>query len=484
MRRLKILMLAAEAAPLIKVGGLADVAGALPVALRKMGLDVRVMLPDNGLRVPAAYKARRLAGGVLAWDGRAERVTLRCLNVSGGLCYLVGGRPIARDGKVYGANMAGDLRKFVFFALAALRAAESLQFQPDVLHVHDAHPGAALYFLGTAGRVQRFWKFTAGVLTIHNLAYQFNDGAAALEAGGLAQCVDARIPVHARAGLLALGIAAADVVNTVSPSYAREIRRVEQGAGLQMLVRARGARVCGILNGLDGAVWNPATDAVLAAKFDVRRLVRRRVNRDALRAELQLPAAAGPLFALVARLDWQKGLDLVLAVAPLLRVLGAQLVVLGSGSPEIAKQLRQLARAHPRAVAVRVGFDEALARRIYAGADVVLVPSRYEPCGLTQLIGMRYGAIPLVRATGGLADTVVDVTVDAVRGTGFVFSKYSAAALAAAVRRACRLFAERQAWQALQVRAMQADFSWKLPVQAYADLYARAVRIWRNGAAR
>lgn len=484
MRRLKILILAAEAAPLLKVGGLGDVAGALPVALRKLGMDVRMMLPDNGLRVPAAYPVRRLAGGVVAWNGRAERVTLRCVRVNGGLQYLVGGRPIPRDGKVYGANMAKDLRKFVFFALAALRAAESMGFQPDVLHVHDAHPGAALYFLGAAGRLQHFWKSTAGVLTIHNLAYQFNDAAAALEAGGLAQCVDARIPMHARAGLLALGIASADVVNTVSPTYAREIRRTEQGAGLQMLVRARGARVCGILNGLDGAVWNPATDVAIEAKYDVRRLARRRVNRDALRAELQLPAAAGPLFALVARLDWQKGLDLVLAVAPVLRARGAQLVVLGSGNPQIAKQLRQLARAHPRAVSVCVGFDEALARRIYAGADVVLVPSRYEPCGLTQLIGMRYGAIPLVRATGGLADTVVDVTADAVRGTGFVFSKYSAAAMAAAVRRACKLFAEPQAWQALQVRAMQADFSWKLPVQAYRDLYARAVRIRRHVSTR
>jgi starch synthase len=484
MRRLKVLMLATEAAPLVKVGGLGDVAGALPVALRKLGMDVRVMLPDIGLRLPAGYKVRRLAGAVLAWDGRAERVTVRCLIVNGGLQYLVGGRPIPLDGKVYGASMGRDLRKFVFFALAALRVAESVGFQPDVLHVHDAHPGAALHFLGSAGRLTGFWKFTAGVLTIHNLAYQFNDAEAALEAGGLAQGVDARIPVHARAGLLALGIAAADFVNTVSPTYAREIRRAEQGAGLQELVRARGARVSGILNGLDGAVWNPATDAVIAATYDVRRLARRRVNRDALRTELRLAAAPGPLFALVARLDWQKGVDLVLAVAPVLRALGAQLVVLGSGSPHIAKQLRQLARAHPRAVAVRVGFDEALARRIYAGADVVLVPSRYEPCGLTQLIGMRYGAIPLVRATGGLADTVVDVTADAARGTGFVFFKYSAAALAAAVRRACKLFAEPQVWQALQVRAMQADFSWKLPVQAYASLYARAVRILRAAAAR
>ena len=484
MRRLKILMLAAEAAPLVKVGGLGDVAGALPVALRKLGMDVRVMLPDNGLRVPAAFKVRRLAGGTLAWGGRAERVTVRGMKLNGGLYYLVGGRPIPHDGKVYDAHMAGDLRKFVFFALAALRAAERLQFQPDVLHVHDAHPGAALYFLGTAGRLQRFWKFTAGVLTIHNLAYQFNGAAAALEAGGLVQCDDTRIPAHARAGLLALGMSATDCVNTVSPTYAREIRRKEQGAGLQSLVRARRPEVCGILNGLDGGVWNPATDQAIAAKFDVRRLARRRVNREALRAELQLSAAGGPLFALVARLDWQKGLDLVLAVAPGLRALGAQLVVLGSGSPQIAKQLRQLARAHPRSVVVRVGFDEALARRIYAGADVVLVPSRYEPCGLTQLIGMRYGAIPLVRATGGLADTVVNVAVDPVRGTGFMFTKYSVAALAAAVRHACKYFSEPRAWRALQVRAMQADFSWELPGRAYADLYAQAVRTRRTGAAR
>ncbi len=231
-------MLAAEAAPLVKVGGLGDVAGALPVALRKLGMDVRVMLPDIGLRLPAVYKVRRLAGGVLAWDGRAERVTVRCLTVNGGLQYLVGGRPIPLDGKVYGASMGRDLRKFVFFALAALRVAESVGFHPDVLHVHDAHPGAALHFLGTAGRLPGFWKFTAGVLTIHNLAYQFNDAADALQAGGLAQCVDARIPVHARAGLLALGIAAADLVNTVSHHFRRytapELRSKIENAGLRV----------------------------------------------------------------------------------------------------------------------------------------------------------------------------------------------------------------------------------------------------------
>ena len=473
-------MLAAEAAPLVKVGGLGDVVGALPVALRRMGMDVRVMLPDNGLRVPAEYKVRRLDAGVLAWGGRSERVTVRCLKVNGCLHYLVGGRPIAHDGKVYGADMVGDAPKFVFFALAAMRVAERLLFQPDVLHVHDAHPGAALYWLGTVGRHHRFWQGTAGVLTIHNLAYQFNGAADALKTGGLEPGVDVRIPAYARSGLLALGIANADCVNTVSPTYAREIRMAVQGAGLQKLLRAQRTRVSGILNGLDRSVWNPARDAAIAAEFDVRRLARRKLNSSALRTELRLPAAAGPLFALVARLDWQKGLDLVVGVAPQLHALGAQLVVLGSGSRDIGKQLQALARAHPGSVAVRLGFDEALARRIYAGADVVLVPSRYEPCGLTQLIGMRYGAIPLVRCTGGLADTVLDVASNA-RGTGFVFGKYTVPALARAVRRACKLFGTPLAWRAVQVRAMQADFSWKPAAKQYAELYANAVRARRRG---
>lgn len=468
---MRVLFLSAEAVPLVKVGGLGDVAGSLPRALRALGHDVRVAIPDS----PAASggpERRHLADfRVSVPDGELAAAASEVV-AGGAKLTLISGDPIPRDGRVYGSGIAEDGPKFAFFCRAALEACRAVGWRPDVVHAQDSHAAPAAAWLAGPGADDPFFQDTASLLTIHNLPYMGAGAGGALAAYGI-PTDGPGIPEWARGGMLPVGIAHADEITTVSPTYAREIVTPEFGCGLDGLLRTRAKRLSGIVNGLDLESWNPAADPDIARPFDRDRLDARPANRAALEFELGLEAdPAAPLLGIVSRLDHQKGFDI--AFSPLRRWLsaGGALAVLGSGDRGLEEGFAALSREFPSRAAVRFRFDGALARRIYAGSDAFLIPSRYEPCGLTQMIAMRYGSIPVARETGGLADTIRDAASPS--GTGILFRDFDPTAVDAALARARALFASRATWESLMRRAMAEDFSWTRSAQRYDALYARA----------
>ncbi len=471
-------MLSAEATPLVKVGGLGDVVGSLPSALRDLGHDVRIFLPHYPELEYEDYapKAHKLLS--IQWN-EADYYSMPLeLDVNGIPYYLVGGSPVWADKRVY-SDLHVDGSKFVFFALMALKLARSVGFQPDILHVHDAHPAAAIYWLSTIGKENEFWRDTRSVFTIHNLPFQMNHIGPSLARGGLLPAQVERIPYWARDGLMGLGLNYADQINAVSKGYAAEILGEEMGAGLQELVQLRAdeGALSGIVNGIDYTAWDPSADSAIAHAFDAANLAGKAKNKAALQTEFGLPQRADvPLLGVVSRLDHQKGFDLF---APTLHQIlsenDVQLALLGTGHKEIESELWALKIAFPDKVSINIRFDGALARRIYAASDMFLMPSRYEPCGLGQLIAMRYGAVPVVRAVGGLRDTVVDHRQFPKTSTGFTFNGYTSVAFGIAIQRAIDVYKDRAAWAAICQRAMAQDFSWTQSAEEYVRLYESAL---------
>ncbi len=471
---MKILFLAAEAAPLVKVGGLADVVGSLPKALRTLGHEVRVAIPGYGSIDWLAYKPEwRIKFPVpYAWgDQTAEIWESRADGVA---FTLITGPPIPRDRRIYGSGIEEDGPKFIFFSLAALWASEALGWKPDLLHAHDAHAGAAVYWLGTEGRRNDFFRSVASLFTIHNLPYA-GEGAGRFLADYKIPRSEATLalPESFRDSLMGLGILAADFLSTVSPTYAREILTSDGGHGLDGVLRARADHLAGVLNGIDVDFWNPATDARITQTFDAETLERRPANKLALQEEAGLDREEQtPLLAVVSRLDPQKGFDIAAPAVRKWLQIGGQFVLLGTGDPSLEREFAILERQYPRRASVRLRFDADYARHIYAGADAWLIPSRYEPCGLTQMIAMRYGAVPVARRTGGLADTVTDAADPG--GKGFLFDQYSPRALSDAFDRALRVYSDPPKWAELQRRGMRSDFSWSRSAAQYVALYERA----------
>ncbi len=475
---LSVLSVASEAVPLIKTGGLADVAGALPSAVAPHGVAMTTLLP--------AYPA------VLASAGKTK-VTHRWDSLLGAPARLlsssIDGHPLllldapslfARDGGPYaapdGRDWADNWLRFAALARAAADLASGAVKGRayDVLHAHDWQAALAPAFLRFApgpGRAAR------SIVTIHNIAFQGHFGADIFPALGLppsAWGIDG-VEYHGGVGYLKAGMATADAITTVSPSYAAEIATAEFGMGLEGLVRARQGVVTGIVNGIDPAVWTPASDSDLASNFTARSVSKRSINKRAIEAAFGLEAGAGPLFIVVSRLTWQKGMDLLLDAADHLVGLGARLAVLGTGDAALEDGFRHAVDRHPGRIGVRIGYDEALSHLMQGGADAILIPSRFEPCGLTQLYGLAYGCVPVVARTGGLADTVIDANVAGVAAgvaTGVQHGPGSDA-LRHAIARAVALYADPATWRRIQQRGMAADFSWGRSGQAYADLYAR-----------
>lgn len=474
---LKILFVAAECVPFYKVGGLADIIGSLPQALRALGHDVRVIMPRYRPIDATSYQLNHLECFIDVPAGKAVRTTeVLASNFTGVPTYFVwderffGGRD-----KIYG--QPDEVMAYVFFSRAVIEFLRATDWTPDVLHAHDWHASPALMHLALRSRRDARLNSIASVLTIHNLFYQGLSGSALFRFAGFKQ-VPPRIlgEPPGTANWLARGLTYADGVNTVSPTYARQILTREYGEGLQGLLRARRDRVTGILNGLDQSEWNPATDGLLTERFTAATLKKRAANKRAVQTELGLKRKPRTLLiGLVSRLFDQKGLDILLAAADRLLARDVQLAVLGSGEEKYHAALKALAEKYPGQVAVDHTFNEPLARKIYGGCDVFLMPSHFEPCGLGQLIAMRYGAVPVVRATGGLADTVIDAGRSPKRGTGFVFTPYTSAALLGALERAEAAYADPVRWADIQRRGMAADFSWDAAARQYVDLYSKAV---------
>jgi starch synthase len=472
-------MLSAEVAPFAKTGGLGDVAGALPKALAALGHDVRVVMPayreqeragrsgeggftvvQGGLSVPMG--AGRLPAGILQTVLPGSDVPL----------YLIGERNLFDRQNIYGYD--DDPYRFAFFARAALELSVAWGWRPDIVHGHDWHAAPALMWLATAGRGDERFSGVATVFTIHNLAHQGRSSRRVSHYLG----VDVP-PLHEEAGwdevnFMARGIYHATLVNTVSRTYAREIMTREGGNGLDALLNARHLDVHGILNGLDDDVWNPSTDPRLVSRFDVTSLSLRPANKLALQRRLGLTEDRDvPLVAMVTRLDAQKGMEITGHVIHLLmsgQAGEAQFVLLGTGAKPYEDAFAHLAAYHPRKMAAVLTFASDLAPQIYAGSDLFLMPSLFEPCGLGQLIAMRYGSVPVVRSTGGLADTVRD------GHTGFSFHEFTAASFWMALQRALFVHnTDADGWEQLQRNGMTADFSWSDSARGYSQLYEQAL---------
>ncbi|MBI5040019.1 MAG: glycogen synthase GlgA [Gammaproteobacteria bacterium] len=476
---MKILFASSEAHPLIKTGGLADVSGALPKALRDLKQDVRLVLPAYQELLARAGHLTEVARLALTGSVEPVRVLEGVLPGSAVPVYLIDA-PLCfdRPGNPYsgpdGKDWPDNAQRFAVFCRAIVELAQDrvgLNWRPDRVHCNDWQTGLvpALLSLETPR--------PATIFTVHNLAYQglFDQaGFLALDLPSTWWSMHA-LEFHGHLSFIKGGLVFADALTTVSPTYAAEIRTPEFGCGLDGLLNQRAAQLTGILNGADYALWDPASDPLLDAHFSRQSLKGKDANKQALQQFFGLPTDARlPLFAHIGRLVEQKGIDLVLDILPELMRRPLQLAMLGSGQAAFEAALRAAQTVYPERLGIRIGYDEGLAHRIEAGADLFLMPSRFEPCGLNQIYSLRYGTLPIVRRTGGLADTVVDATpasLDAGTATGFVFDAATPEALLACIDRALRLYTQRTAWTRAIKNAMAQDFSWARSAQLYLKLY-------------
>ena len=481
-KSLKILFLAAEAVPFAKVGGLADVAGSLPQAIRALGADIRLMMPRYGTIRSEQFCLEKIGEPFsipLAPEG--EHVHLLGSTMDGGVpAYFIWSESYfsSRD-RVYGFE--DDAQRFAVFGRASLAALRLLDWRPDVIHANDWHTGIVPTWLNTAGRREPFYRDIATLFTIHNMAYQGIAGRLILTFAQMEYVKHLAVEQPGTVNWMAQGIAHADLVNTVSKQYAQEILAPGIGMGLDPLLRERQDRLFGVLNGIDYEQWNPAADSSIPHRFDAETLDRRAANKTALQQQVRLPVRPeAPLVGMVSRLDGVKGMDLMEPVLEWLLQGEAQFILLGTGQPEYHEMFERVQARFPDTMRAHLKFDDVLARRIYAGADMFLMPSAIEPCGLGQMIAMRYGCVPVVRATGGLADTVTETAARSPRlgqGTGFTFTDYTAEACQAALGRALKVYRSKKAWRALQQRGMAADFSWAASAREYVRLYQRAMEL-------
>ena len=475
---LKVLFLAAEAVPFAKVGGLADVAGSLPKALRALGHDVRLMIPRYGTIRSDQFHLEKIGDCFPIPLGPGEEHVHLVGSADGDVpVYLIWNEQYFSRDRIYGFE--DDAQRFAVFGRAALAALHLLDWKPDVIHANDWHTGIVPAWLNIAGWKDPFYRDIATLFTIHNLAYQGIAGRLILTFAQMEYVKHLPVEQPGMVNWMAQGIAHADLVNTVSERYAQEILTPELGMGLDPLLRERRDRLFGVLNGIDYEQWNPATDPNIPHRFDVETLDQRAANKTALQQRACLSVRPEvPLVGMVSRLDEVKGMELMEPVLEgLLREGEAQFVLLGTGQPEYHEMFKRVQARFPDRMHAFLKFDDVLARRIYAGADVFLMPSAVEPCGLGQMIAMRYGCGPVVRETGGLADTVSNYTTRRRRGTGFTFKKHTPKACQGALRRALKAYRNKRAWRRLQQRGMKADFSWSSSAQEYVRLYRQAMKV-------
>ena len=477
---MNVLFVAAEVAPLVKVGGLADVAGALPATLRRMGHDVRVVMPRyRRIRESAIEQTGPLAASFLPVAERQEELRIWLTHIGDVPVYLLDIPAAFERPSIYGDG--DDDRRFILFARGVMALMQHLRevegWQPDVINANDWHSALVPNYIKT------YYAYTFGhiatVFTIHNLAYQgsfspFTLGMAGLAESGLVE--DRAGPsFHNQFNFMARAIIYSDIISTVSPTYANEIMTSEYGERLNGLLHSRSDRLAGILNGIDTDVFNPETDPYIVANYSADKMKGKAQCKAAFQHEMGLeenPKAM--LIGIVSRLADQKGFDLIDGMIPwLLQSTDAQLVILGAGNPHYEWVFSNHAHLSPKRIALRLGFDAALAQRIYAGSDTFLMPSRFEPCGLGQMIALRYGTVPIVRATGGLNDTIRE----GYDGNGFRFHPYEISYLNDAIGRALQAYSDKKGWAILRGRGMREDFSWEASAQRYIGLYQWALRM-------
>ncbi|HNR67304.1 MAG TPA: glycogen synthase GlgA [bacterium] len=484
--RLKILFLSSEVAPFAKTGGLGDVSGALPKALYEAGHDVRVMMPKYGCISERKYVLRdviRLRKIPLIMGGKEYAALAKSAFIPDTKVqvYFLENKPFFDKKDLYidprtGKDFANNAERFALFCRAALETTKLLHWEPDVIHCNDWQTALIPWLLKNDYSNDGFFAKTRTVLSLHNVAFQGVFEPAVLAKIGLPQELgqkDGDMEFYGRVNFLKLGALSADYLTTVSPSYAQEIQQNETlGAGLDPIFRARKRELVGILNGVDYSIWNPEIDSLIPAKYNAASLKEKLVNKQALAEQSGLnfdPTV--PIIGMISRLTEQKGFDILLEGAEKIFALNLQLIILGTGESRYETGLKALQRKFPQKLALHFKFDDELAHLIEAGSDCFLMPSRFEPCGLNQLYSLKYGTLPIVHATGGLADTIIDVTKDPAKGNGFVFQEYSASALYEAIERAVGEFVAGKEWQKIVKRAMRLDFSWKSLAEKYVKLY-------------
>jgi len=483
---MRVLFVTAEAVPFAKTGGLADVAGALPRALRDLGHDVALFLPfyrqarekcgqdvtPTGVELPIELDHQTIEPNVLATTLPGSDVKV----------YLLDYPPFYDREQLYGTpegDYPDNAARFILFSKAALALPKALGWQPTIYHCNDWQSALVPVYLRLAGAADTFYHPSRAVLTIHNLAYQGLFPAETFALTGLDGSLYSPegLEFYGKLNLLKGGIVFARVINTVSPRYAREIQTPEFGCGLEGVLNSRADSLFGIINGIDYSVWNPATDPLIPANYSPEDLSGKAICKARLQERCGLPVRPDvPLLGMISRLDVQKGLDLLAEILDDLAQLDLQFVLLGTGKQEFHELFTEIGKRHPEKLSINIMFNNELAHQIEAGCDMYLMPSRYEPCGLNQLYSLKYGAVPIVRKTGGLADTIVNATPTALaKGTanGFSFASYSAKALYNTVRRALRLYSDPRAWRRLVLTGMQQDWSWRKSATEYVKLYER-----------
>jgi len=477
--KINILFLASEAQPLVKIGGLADVAGSLPLALRALPsidtfgitFDVRLVLPFHPAIHADADMMRMVAEFSISRYGGNIPVQVYEMLMGGMPVYLINGPPVLNSPSVYSSDVAVDREKYAFFSLAAIEMTSYLRWQPDIIHANDWHTALALY-----AKRSRFDNQVEAsvrtVFTVHNLPFMGGDASDILHSYDLIPLNDDSLPKWAQTQPLPLGLWAADAIIPVSPTYAREILTPEFGCGLDPYLNTRTNSISGILNGLDVNCWNPMTDKILTSRFTSDELPARAPNKTKLQKILALNEDDRiPLIVMIGRIDHQKGQDIAFEALHKMMNRDWQFIILGLGDSVLENAALKLQEDFSDRVRAVVRYDADLSHLIYGGGDIFLMPSRYEPCGLAQMIAMRYGCVPLVRATGGLKDTVHENI------SGFLFVESTSDQIVEALERALTLYTQPEKWQQFQQNGMKEDFSWFHPARQYAEIYHSLISI-------
>ena len=471
---MNILFIAAEADPFAKVGGLGDVAGSLPLALKSIepDMDIRLAIPfykcvnlqDKVPRLAATFTIPSICG--------LETAKVYEINYSGLPVYLVSGRSIELSESVYSCDCEKDAENFIFFSLACLYLPQYIHWKVDILHANDWHTAIAIHELKNSERKIPFGTPIKSLLTLHNLPFMGSGSEKALKKYDILPSTGFQMPDWARTLPLPMGIAAADRIVAVSPTYAEEILDPAFSCDLHNFLRSNKSKITGIVNGIDSTIWNPSSDKQIPQNYSSANIQDRQINKKKIQKELGLTIdSVTPLITFIGRLDLQKGIDLAVNALRKIQNRNWQMIFLGTGNAELESLLQEFQKEYSQNVRAILRFDSSLAHRLYAGADILFMPSRYEPCGLAQLIAMRYGCIPVANSTGGLKDTIIDFEKNILKGTGFLYSPNNEASLIKKIEFALDIFSSAKSWRNLQANAMKRDFSWQTSAKSYLSIY-------------
>ncbi len=474
---IKVLFASAEVAPFAKVGGLGDVSGALPPALRDLAggaLDIRLIMPFHAATKKLNPPHRLIGTFSFEANGRSISTDLYVSENSGVPVYLLDNEFINHDSPVYHGDWVLDGMKYATFSLALLEAVRYLDWKIDILHANDWHTALSVHALKTIYADDPIFAGVKTILSVHNLPFNGWGSQEAMIALGLEPSIDPDLPDWAKFTPLPMGLSAADKFIAVSPNYAKEILTPEYGCGIEEYLEKHSDKVIGILNGIDESKWDPATDTAISSNFSLDNLDGKFKNKLDLQKALGFEINVDiPLLTTVSRLDRQKGIPSILNVLPTLTDQPWQFALLGTGDPELERLANELSAQYPDRIACILKYDDVIARMLYASGDIFLMPSLYEPCGLSQMFAMRYGNLPLATSTGGLADSILDYSADPASATGFLYVEKNEEGLQAALKLALKVFEDKIAWAIMRRNAMSVHFSWQLSADKYLDVYRK-----------